>query len=145
MDQFVLEVVSLSPEEAFLFSDIGQKVKVLIEVIPYLLKSSLDFFSPLRTMNLGYTFLWGWISEYKLSWCVHLLIVHSAPRSKKDSTLSGYRLVSSSLHLSLSFLMSLKSMKSQAPSHVGSANSSECGLLDSCSIWLLLGLTLLFI
>lgn len=57
MDQFVLEVVSLSPEEAFLFSDIGQKVKVSIEVIPYLLKSSLDFFSPLRTMNLGYTFL----------------------------------------------------------------------------------------
>lgn len=142
MDQFVLEVVSLSPEEAFLFSDIGQKVKVSIEVIPYLLKSSLDFFSPLRNMNLGYTFLWGWISEYKLSWCVHL---HSAPRSKKDSTLSGYRLVSSSLHLSLSFLMFLKSMKSQAPSHMGSANSSECGRLYSCSIWLLLGLMLLFI
>lgn len=56
--QFVLEVVSLSPEEFFLFSDLGQKMKVLIEVIPYLLQSSLDFFSPLRNMNLGYTFLW---------------------------------------------------------------------------------------
>lgn len=43
MDHFVLEVVSLSPEEAFLFSDIGQKMKLSIEVIPYLLKSSLDY------------------------------------------------------------------------------------------------------
>lgn len=33
----------LSPEEAFLFSDIGQKMKLSIEVIPYLLKSSLDY------------------------------------------------------------------------------------------------------
>lgn len=79
MDSCVLKVASLSSGEAFLLSErhmsetrVSIMEEVQIEVISYLLNSRLCSFSPLRNMNLGYTFLWWWISGYKLPWCGHL-------------------------------------------------------------------------